>query len=370
MTVADTIKLPKGPKVTIADVAIKASVSAGTVSRVLSGSATAIRISENTRKKVIAAAKQLDFYPNYAAQTLASSKTHTIGVGICQDPIGRGFIGMFEAAVISGIEEAAHSQGYDILLMSLVDPGEDIERCKRSLYQNRIDGLIIITSPERSSVINQLVSLQKPVVAIDAYGADIGTPCVNIDNIKAVRIAMEYLIEMGHKKITFMGTLKGDEGIEESLRRRGYEEGLIAAGICLDKKYILNSSTCSKTTTGPRGGNFDDGFVGVKELIGRADDFSAVVCHNDLVAAGAIAGLVQMGKRVPSDVSVIGFDDSIVSRTTFPNLSSIRHPTESMGKLAVNIILNATNSELPLNPIERHVLDAMLVIRDSTGPVG
>ncbi|OHB59838.1 MAG: hypothetical protein A2Y12_10635 [Planctomycetes bacterium GWF2_42_9] len=360
---------PKTRKITIADVAKKASVSPGTVSRVLSGTNTLVRISEKTRKTVIEAARQLNFYPNYAAQSLASAKTHTIGVAICQDQTGRGFIGMYEAMIISGIEEAAHEQGYDILLMSLVDPVRDIERCKRIFLQNRIDGLVMITSPERDIIVKELVEMGETVVAIDAYGADIGIPCVNIDNIKAIKIAMQYLTSLGHRKIGFIGTLKDQEGIEESLRRKGYEAGLKFANIALDPAYIINGSSVSNRTKGPTGGTFDDGYIGVKELMSRVNGLTAVVCHNDLVAAGVIAGLNQAGKKIPSDVSVIGFDDSIVSRTTFPSLCSIRHPTELMGKVAVDLILKTGQDNSKLNINRRYVLDAELVIRDSVSPI-
>ncbi len=355
-------------KPTLVDVAKLAKVHPGTVSRVLNHREGPIRVSQKTQEKILQIAKELNFYPDHAAQSLASAVTHIIGVYIYPEgPSGDGTIGSYQAEVINGIESYAYENGYDILLMGLTKPEDDIERCKRQLYQRRVDGLILLSDPEHAETVKLLVETGKPIVAVDAYAEDVGTVCINIDNVKGARLATEYLISLGHNKIGFIGSLRNPEGIEESLRKRGYLEIIERMGLGYGESYVVNGKNCEGTV--PPIGNwcFADGYNGVRDLLNRDSQVTACLCMNDIVAAGALSALYEMGIKVPDEFSVIGFDDSIIARYTRPALSSVKHNLQQMGRWsAESLIEMVENKTRPLGTEIRYV-DVELAIRKSTG---
>ncbi len=357
-------------KPTLADVAKRAKVHPGTVSRVLNHRQGPIRVSQKTQDKILQIAKELNFYPDHAAQSLASAVTHIIGVYIYPEgPAGDGKIGSYQAEVINGIESYAYENGYDILFMGLSKPEDDIERCKKQLYQRRVDGLILLSDPERAETVKLLVETAKPVVAVDTYAENVGTICINIDNIKGAKLATEHLISLGHKKIGYIGSLRSPEGIEEALRKQGYLETIKKLGFGYSEKYVVNGNNCEGAI--PRIGNwcFADGYNGIKDLLNRDSEVTACLCMNDIVAAGALSALHDIGIKVPEQFSVIGFDDSIIARYTYPALTSVRHNLQQMGRWSAESLIEMIENKTRPGKTEVRYVDVELVIRRSTSRV-
>jgi LacI family transcriptional regulator len=356
-------------RVTINDVAKLAAVHPGTVSRVLNKHGEAARVSEETRKRILKAAENLRFYPDHSAQSLARSATNILGVYVYPHGPAGPTIGEYQAQIINGIEKQAYLNGYDLILMGLSVPEEDIERCKRQLYQRRVDGLIILGSTERPDAIRALSASGKPVVGIDSYGDDIGTLSINIDNFNASISATKHLVSLGHRKIGFIGSPYDPELREESLRRKGYIHALEAAGIRCDFNLIMNGSNSLAQVKIGDGWCMEGGKVGIRTLLKRDPEVTAVFCMNDQVAAGAIYSLYEQGVKVPDQFSVIGFDDSMIARYTYPPLTTVRHDLEEMGQQAVTHLINAIDNKQVLTQTEIHYVGAELAIRESTGPV-
>lgn len=353
---------------TIADVARMASVHPGTVSRVLNSRDGTIRVSDKTRQKIFAAAEALKFYPDHAAQSLARASTNIIGVYIYPYGPAGGLIGDYHARIINGIEEQAYAEGYDLLLMGLSVPERDVERCRRQLYQRRVDGLIVAGNPERTDPMQALISTGKPIVGVDCYGEDIGTRSVNIDNMHAAEMATEYLISLGHRKIGFIGSPARSEGVEERLRRQGYERALKKAGIPVDPRYVINGGHCSREIPLEDGWCVKTGQAGLKDLRQIDPGITGILCMNDQVGAGALHSLHEQGLSIPRDFSVVGFDDSMVARYTYPPLTSVKHHLEEMGRRAVKSLLEAIREKKCFTQTEVQYVGAELVIRASTGP--
>lgn len=353
---------------TIADVARLASVHPGTVSRVLNNPASKLRISDETRKRVTDAAAKLHFYPDHAAQSLAMKTSRTLGVCVYSQDDMSDFMGQYQADIIRGIEAETYKQGYDILLIHLANPTEDIERCRTKLYQRRVDGFIMIDNSLRSDITRGLIETGGRIVAVDAYSPDLGTLCINIDNIEAARSATEFLINLGHKKIGFIGSLASSEGLEESLRRQGYLEALKDAGLYSNHDYVVNGQHCKKLI--PREGSWcvADGQAGIKELLERDQEVTAVLCMNDQVAAGAMTTLVSEGVSVPNDISVMGFDDSIVARYTYPPMTSVSHQLTHMGQQAAQRLIGAIQDDVDLTKESAELISTDIEVRKSTCP--
>ncbi|WDZ84960.1 LacI family DNA-binding transcriptional regulator [Micromonospora cathayae] len=334
----------------IDDVARLAGVSTATVSRALRGLPT---VSAATRRRVLAAAEQLDYAVSPSASRLAGGRTGTVAVVVPR--ITRWFF----ATVVEAVEEVLHSAGYDLLLHNLGGREQTRQRVLRTAnLHKRADAVLLVATPLRAADLTALTALDLPGAIISSGSVVPGWPCVRIDDVAAAHAATRHLLGLGHRRIAH---ISGDPEDELAFtthldRRRGYQEALRAAGIMPDPGLDVESQF-----------TIDGGHQATVELLRRGDPPTAVFAACDEMAMGALRALREAGLRVPQDVSVIGIDDHDLSVVL--GLSTVAQPAAEQGRLAARILLDPLvgSPRLPRSA-SSVILPTRLVVRDSTAP--
>ncbi|PZG14928.1 LacI family transcriptional regulator [Micromonospora craterilacus] len=337
----------------IDDVARLAGVSTATVSRALRGLPT---VSAATRRRVLAAAEQLQYAVSPSASRLAGGRTGTVAVVVPR--ITRWFFGV----VVEAVEDFIHHAGYDLLLHNLGGREQNRQRLLRAAnLHKRVDAIMLVATPLRAADLTTLAALDLPGVTISSGTTVPGWPCVRIDDVAAAKTATRHLLGLGHRRIAH---ISGDPDDELAFtahldRRRGYQEALRDAGLRPDPSLDVESQ-------------FDiaGGTRATEELLRRGDPPTAIFAACDEMAMGALTALRDAGLRVPQDVSVIGIDDHALSGVL--GLSTIAQPAEEQGRLAAKMLLDPLGGQTGEpgmiaagSPV---ILPTRLVVRESTAP--
>jgi LacI family transcriptional regulator len=328
-------------KATLGMVAERAGVSPSTVSRILNGTAV---VSDEKRAAVDEAIATLGFVPNPVARGLAGGRTLSIGV------VTQAIDSPFYGAALRGIEQALGDAGYSPLFMSGHWRTEEEARCIDVLRSRRVDGLIVLTGRLSDTALRS-VARSLPVVVT---GRSLKAPnlfSMDFDNREGARQATQHLIDLGHRRIAFInGDVDHPDAVE---RQQGYRQALEAAGLKPDPALLLP-------------GNFTEhsGLLAVERLLDARTRFSAVFAANDQMAFGAALGLHQRGKRVPDDVSLVGFDDVAGALYMVPPLTTVHNPIQEIGQLAAAAMLSLLAGERP----QLEVPAPQLIPRESTRP--
>jgi len=328
---------------TISDVAKLAGVSIATVSRVINGNSM---VAEETSRRVQAAITDLKYTPRAAARVLASRKTNTIGLLLPE------ISGAFFQPLLRGIEAGARQVGFDLLIHATREPRHE-NTPHRPLGEHNTDGLLVFTDSLDQAELARLHSLGFPVVLLHQTPPEpLNIPVVTIENQSGAQKIVEHLIQVhGCRRIAF---LQGQEGHEDSeWREKGYRQALKTHAIPFDPALILYG-----------GFNRDEARPAVERMLMDGLEFDAIFAGDDDSAVGAILALRQVGRRVPEEVAVAGFDDSSFARTFIPPLTTVRAPTEQVGREAVRQLVRIIRGE-KVEP--RMVLPTELVIRQSCG---
>ena len=328
---------------TIDDVASAAGVSTATVSRALNGTG---QIAPATRAMIDDAVAQLGYHPNTAARSLVTRSTQTIAL-LLPD-----ITNPFYAALVSGIQERALETGHTMLLCTTEGDPEREEQYLSLLRAKQVDGVLVdglVLPPDR---ITRFVREGLPIVCLDRDIDSTLVPLVQVDNRLGARLATEHLLELGHERI---GHIAGppDLGISDE-RIEGYRDALRAAGIAVDPELIAVGSFT------------EEGGYEAARVLSDKWDLTALFAANDLSAIGALSALVQSGRRVPEEVSVVGFDDLRLSRFTNPPLTTVHQPAGEIARHAAELLLELASGR----PVERmrYFLEPGLVVRSSTAP--
>ena len=330
---------------TIHDVAQRADVSIATVSRVLNGSA---RVSEDSRRRVWAAAAELEYWPNRAASSLTTRRAHVLGV-LLPD-----LYGDFFSEIIRGIDQAARGHRHQVLLSSSHADTGTVLAAARSM-RGRIDGLIMMAPDAASTEAVDAIRRRFPVVLLNPSAPVEGCDSVSIANFEGALAATRHLIALGHRRIAMIRGPAGNVDAEERLR--GYREALHEAGLQPLPSMEL-------------GGDFTEtsGFRSATELLRRPPWPTAVFAANDSMAVGLLSALVARGLEVPRDLAVVGFDDVSIARFVTPSLTTVRVDAYGLGRQAVQLMLSRGDPSIPA-PSHHEVLPAPLVVRRSCGSV-
>jgi len=336
-------------KVTLKQIAKELDVSISTVSKSLRNS---LEISEDTRQKVQAFAKLYNYKPNNIALSLKNKKTKTICIIIPE------IIHHFFATVISGVEHVANENGYNVLIC-LSDESFDKEVINMEMLANgSIDGFIISLSKETQQKkdfhhILEVINQGMPVVMFDRVTNDILCDKVIIDDNLAAYNATRFLIEKGFKNIALITTV--DYVSVGKLRTDGYIKALINNDIKVNENLILKIE------------DIDNSELLIEELI-QNNEIDAVFAVNELFAVTAIKAVNKLGKKVPEDLSVIGFTDGIISKYSTPAITTIGQNGVKMGEKAAKMLLERLGNEE--EEYDEHykteVIETELVIREST----
>jgi LacI family transcriptional regulator len=327
---------------TIYDVARLAGVSTATVSRALNGTG---QIAPATRATIEAAVEQLGYRPNTIARSLVTKSTQTIAL-LLPD-----ITNPFYAALVSGIQQTALAQGWTMLLCTTESDAEREELYLRVLRAKQVDGALVdglVLPPDR---IARFVEDGFPIVCLDRDIDSRSIPLVQVDNRLGGRIATRHLVDLGHTRIAHV-TGAGELGISDE-RLAGYRDALTEAGLPVDFQLVEE-------------GRFTDdgGHDAAGRLLEREPDLTAIFAANDLSALGVMNAVAEAGRRVPDDVSVVGFDDLHLSAYTSPPLTTIRQPAVEIATLATEILIGLTRGQQAERM--RHLLEPELVVRAST----
>ena len=334
-------------KVTLKQIAKELDVSISTVSKSLRDST---EISEDTRQKVQAFAKLYNYKPNLIALSLKNRKTKTIGIIIPE------IVHHFFATVISGIEHLANEKGYNVIVC-LSDESFDKEVINMEMLANgSIDGFIMSLSKETQQKkdfhhIIEATSQGMPVVMFDRVTNDIFCDKVIIDDKTAAQDAVNFLIHKGMRKIGLITTV--DYVSVGKLRTEGYLHALQQNNITLDEKLILKIEDIDNCTSE------------IEKFI-KENEVDSVFAVNELFAVTAIKSINQIGKKVPEDISVIGFTDGIISKYSTPSITTVSQNGISMGQKAAKLLIDRLENEEEDEFYTTEIIETHLVEREST----
>jgi LacI family transcriptional regulator len=309
---------------TLADVGHAAGVSAMAASAVLNAARTSSRIAPGTRARILAAAARLRYRPNAAARALANRRMNILGVAAVVDI---GALDHYFLAVLNGILEAAARHGQNATVFTLVNWDRDAARLP-GLCDGRIDGLILIAPTLSREAIRALPD-HTPFAALHSNITIPGSVNLESDEETGAYEMVRQLIAKGHRRILHITGKRGLLGAER--RIRGYKRALAAARIPFDASLMVDA-----------GFSMEEGEQALRRWLERSVGQPlphAIFCANDAGAIGCLEALAEVGLRVPEDVSLAGFDDTLAARTTVPQLTTVRQPLHAMGSRAVEALL-------------------------------
>lgn len=340
----------KSRPVNISQVAGEAGVSTQTVSRVINNRPD---VAPETRERVQRVISRLGYRPNAIARSLIRQRSHTLGV------VASGLDYYGPSRVLVGIEQGADEQGYSLLLSLQHQPDADnVERLLGGLLSRQVDG-IVWAVPEignnRSWLRDRVPELTVPVIFLSMQ-PHAELPVVCVDNRTGGRIATEHLLAQGRRNVGLItGPLSWWEARE---RQRGSEEALTAAGIVTDKKWIVEGNW--SPASGERG---------LRQLLETDPAIDAVFASNDQMALGVLQVARALGRRVPEDLAVIGFDDIPESAYFWPSLSTVRQDLVELGCRAVQELIQLMETMEQRKDGVQHraiLLPPQLIVRESS----
>ena len=341
-------------RATIKDVAEVAKVSLKTVSRVINNEPS---VMQGTRARVLHAIAELDYEPDPSARNLRSATPFVIGL-VYDNPNPYHIIG-----VQNGVLSACLETGFDLQIHPCDSSSPMLaEELGDWVRRSRLAGLVL-TAPmsESAELVSALAARGVRLVRIIAapQDPDDGHPCVYVDDHDAAYQITEHLIQLGHERIGFLwGGLAHRSSTE---RHAGYEHALKDYGVTVDKHLVL-----------PGDYTFDDGFRGARRLLALRDRPTAIFGSNDEIAAGVLAAAKSAGMSVPYDLSIAGFEDSPISKHSWPALTTAKQATEDIARHAARLLINGLRQDAyEDNPIVLHNQGFVpqLVVRGSTAPV-
>ncbi len=319
------------------------NLSPATISLVLNNAPGVRSIPQETRDRVTQAAAKFDYRPSFYARSLRKRQSFSIGVLVPE------LSDSYATQVLSGVEEFLIEEGYFYLTASHRRKPDLIEEYPRLLMERSVEGFIVI-----DTILEKSLSL--PVVVVAGHRKIEGVTNVVLDQKRAAELALRHLYQLGHRKIAFM------RGGSHSSDADDRWNCLMA--VARDLKLPVLPELCVQLEL--RVSTPELGFVPTNELISRGGEFTALVSFNDIAAIGGIRALMNHNRRVPEDVSVVGFDDIQGAAFHNPSLTTIRQPLHEMGAVAARILLQRIRGQasfpdiVPIHP--------ELVIRESTCP--
>lgn len=321
----------RGP--TLEEVAALAGVGRGTASRVINGAGS---VSDRSRQAVLQAIEELNYVPNAAARTLKTRRTDAVALVIAESE-ERIFGEPFFAGVVRGISVAATEAGKQlVLLLSQADSRS--HRFEAYLSRQHVDGVLLLSLHDDDVLPSVIRSRSLPMVVGGRAGADTAYPFVDHDNQRGARLAVEHLLGRGRRTIA---AVTGPRDMAAGRDRyAGFVAALSDAGMAVDVGLVAEGDF-----------SHDSGVRAMRLLLERRPDLDAVFCANDPMAAGVLQVLGEAGRSVPSDVAVVGFDDSPLALTTQPPLTSVHQSPEQMGRAMVELLLDQLAGADPVSMI-------------------
>jgi DNA-binding LacI/PurR family transcriptional regulator len=328
--------------VTIKDVARESGVNVSTVSRALNGG---YGVHSDTRELVVAVAERLRYRPNRVARGLVTGRSHSLALVISD------IRNLFFAEVARGAEDAAYAAGYDLVLCnSDLDPEKQMLYVQ-SLLEKRVDGILMnsVAALSRKQQ-EQLAGCGVPIVLLNRSADRTVFSTVSADNEGGGALAAEYLLRLGHRRVAHLTGPRHHGNMTE--RARGFLRAMQGVRRAAQPVVLYGENS------------FRGGAVLAKKLIEQHPAVTAIFMGNDIMAFGAMSAIHEAGRRIPDDISLVGFDNVELSTISYPPLTTIHQPKQEIGKAAVEILLRlAGNGE---NRVPEHrIFGVHLVERQS-----
>ncbi len=334
---------------TIKEVARLAGVSVGTVSNVITGTAS---VAKRRKERVLRAIQELNYHPNYVARSLKLQRTKMLGM-IVSD-----ITNPFFSQVVRGAEEAALKQGYLLLTFNTDDHEERERQVLSVLRSRRVDGILLVVAPSKTKPTHIVETLKAgiPVVCLDRLPPGIAVDSVTVDNVAAARECVRHLIAQGNQKI---GIITGSLALATAQQRLlGYEKAMHEANLDVDKRWV-------------RRGDFrsESGYQLGREILQEENRPTALFVSNNLMAYGVLRALDDLGLQCPRDLAIATFDDPAITQVFRPRLTAVFQPAYSFGytgaELLIQRIESKTTGESPISirlPTELHIRESSATI--------
>lgn len=329
--------------VTIHDVAREVNLSIATVSRALNRPE---RVSELTRQRVLEAVRRIGYRPDAIGRSLREGRSRSIGliVSDIRNP--------FYATVTKAVEDVAQAHGYGVLICNADERPQRAHEALRFLASHQVSGVIHVPTGENIAVLQELEARGVPIVDLDRLSGLPGAGAVLVDNRQGARLAAEHLIRLGHRRIA---TIAGPPHLTTGRERmEGFRASLEAAGIGLPDRYVETGDF--REASGARA---------AQRLFALPEPPSALFVANNEMMAGALGAVLEAGKSIPQELSLIGFDDARWAKYMHPPLTVVAQPIEAIGTLAAEQLFERLNGDAPSSV---RVLPTSLIVRASTGP--
>ncbi len=330
-------------RVTLKTIAQHLGLTPGTVSAALNNSPAAGSIPQHTKNRIIEAAKELNYRPNFFARTLRLQRTYTIGV--IAEEIGD----VYGAMVISGVEEYLRKNDYFFLTVVHRHDPKLLQTYAQMLITRGVEGFITTDT-------SLTEKLALPTVAVAGHERVEGVTNIVLDHRRAVRLALEHLKNLGHEKIAF---LRGQTLSSDSADRwNAICEVAGELNICVRPELTVQLEGMDSTPA--------IGYPFAKQLLARKQPFTALFAYNDISAIGSMWAFHEAGLRIPEDVSVVGFDDIPGAAFANPGLTTVRQPLQRMGQIAAQTLVDLIEDRGEYVP--EIAIEPEFVRRQSTGP--
>lgn len=329
----------------IQEVARRAGVSIATVSRTINNSSM---VDPKTAKRVWKAVEELGYYPNSQARSLVSGRSRILGL-IVSD-----ITNPFFPELITGFEDVAIDNGYEILVSSTNYNSTRMALCVRRMLERKVEGVAIMTSEMDKHLVDQLAHRNVPMVFLDVGPVGKGISHVVVDYAMGVNEAVEHLLSLGHRRIGF---ISGPLSLKSArIRQTAFLRSLTRYGIDEDKRLV-----------GEGDHNVDGGLTAMTRMLATGCSPTAVLASNDLTAIGTMRAVRRAGLSVPQDISVVGFDDIRLAQFTEPPLTTVRLARRELAEHAFHALMHNV-AEHPKAKSDGK-LETHLIIRESTCPV-
>ncbi|MFL5674792.1 MAG: LacI family DNA-binding transcriptional regulator [Chloroflexota bacterium] len=333
---------PRRASATLEEVAHLAGVSRATVSRVVNGSP---RVSPDVRVDVQAAIDRLGYVPNRAARSLVTRRSDSIAV-VITEPTARLFSDPFFPRLLRGVSQELAARDRQLILL-MPDTVADETRTADYLTAGHVDGTVLVSLHENDPLPARLNAAGIPFVLVGRPSKGTDASYVDVDNRQGGHSAVAHLIAGGRRVIA---TIAGPQDMTAGTDRlAGYRDALSEAGLPAERALV---------TTGDF--SQESGAAAMTRLLKARPDIDGVFVASDLMAVGALSVLEAAGRRVPTDVAVVGFDDSPVATSTTPRLTSVRQPIEAMGREVARLLVDAVEAS---DPVPRRVILATELVR-------
>jgi DNA-binding LacI/PurR family transcriptional regulator len=334
---------------TIKDIARRAGVSHSTVSRALRGSPL---ISEDTSERIRLIAQEMGYYPSAAARSLKTNQTRALGV------IVRNIDDPFFSEILQGIEDIAQGKGYSLFISSSQNEADRERMIVKAMREHRVDGVIICSTAFSTSQSREFLDHSVPIVVVNNQAAEDYRYSIYHDDVDGSRQITRHLIELGHRRIAYLGNaISGRTTLD---RLSGFKQEMEAAGLPIPDELFHQVP----------GGEPEHGLAGLNHFLDLTQRPTALVCYNDMMAIGALTGLHQAGIQVPTELSVTGFDNIVLSAFTNPPLTTFDQPKHYIGAEAARLLLGMLGPDPEKNTtgLTSQTLKGRLLVRKSTAP--